>query len=129
MRVQTCNHHPTPIGQDRFRNGSSDATRTASHDCCRHESTRPLKHLLESAHDCDKWAPLLERWEQQARQVFLAAYDEIARAAELYQSLQEVQPLLRLFEVEKALYDVRHELANRPDWVGIPLRALSAFAG
>jgi len=84
---------------------------------------------LESAHDCAKWAPLLERWEQQARQVFLAAYDEIARAGELYQSLQEVQPLLRLFEVEKALYDVRHELANRPDWVGIPLRALSACAG
>ena len=84
---------------------------------------------LESAHECDKWAPLLEQWEQQARQVFLAAYDEIARAGGLYESLQDVQPLLQLFEVEKALYDVRHELDYRPDWAGIPLRALNAFAG
>ena len=85
--------------------------------------------LLEAAHDGHKLAPLLEQWEQQARQVFLSAYDAVARAGGLYQSLQEMQPLLRLFEVEKALYDVRHELDNRPDWVGMPLRALGAFAG
>src|SRR5207302_10793464 len=63
--------------------------------------------LLEAAHDGHKLAPLLEQWEQQARQVFLSAYDAVARAGGLYQSLQEMQPLLRLFEVEKALYDVR----------------------
>jgi len=32
--------------------------------------------------------------------------------------------LLDLFLLEKVLYEVRHELDNRPDWVVIPLRGL-----
>ena len=50
---------------------------------------------------------LLEQWEQQTRQTFITAYDEIARANGLYESLQAVRPLLELFEIEKALYEVR----------------------
>jgi maltose alpha-D-glucosyltransferase / alpha-amylase len=42
--------------------------------------------------------------------------------------MKEMRPLLQLFEIEKALYEVRYELGNRPDWAGIPLRALIAFA-
>jgi maltose alpha-D-glucosyltransferase / alpha-amylase len=76
----------------------------------------------------DKMEPLLERWEQQTRETFIAAYDEIARGAGLYDSLEEMQPLLQLFEIEKALYEVRYELGNRPDWASIPLRSLIGFA-
>jgi maltose alpha-D-glucosyltransferase / alpha-amylase len=72
--------------------------------------------------------PLLEQWEEETRQTFIAAYDEVARANGLYDSLEEMQPLLRLFEIEKALYEVRYELGNRPDWASIPLRSLIAFA-
>ena len=32
--------------------------------------------------------------------------------------------LLDLFLLEKALYEVRYELQNRPDWVVIPLRGI-----
>ena len=32
--------------------------------------------------------------------------------------------VLRAFEIQKALYEVRYELNNRPDWVTIPLAAL-----
>ena len=32
--------------------------------------------------------------------------------------------VLRAFEVEKALYEVRYEAEQRPDWVTIPLEAL-----
>jgi maltose alpha-D-glucosyltransferase/alpha-amylase len=32
--------------------------------------------------------------------------------------------LLDLFLIEKALYELRYEIANRPDWVAIPLRGL-----
>jgi maltose alpha-D-glucosyltransferase/alpha-amylase len=56
-------------------------------------------------------------------------YDEIARTAGLYTSLEHVQPLLALFEIEKALYELRYELRNRPDWAPIPLRSLIAFSG
>jgi maltose alpha-D-glucosyltransferase/alpha-amylase len=82
---------------------------------------------LESTEDCGKWDPLLGTWEQETRSVFICVYDQIARACGLYRTLDEVLPLLRLFELEKALYEVRYELGNRPDWVTIPLRNLIAF--
>jgi len=30
------------------------------------------------------------------------------------------QQLLAIFELEKAVYELRYELNNRPDWVAIP---------
>src|SRR3569833_1636558 len=72
--------------------------------------------------------PLLDNWEQQTRQTFIAAYDDVACTHGLYTSLEEMRPLLQLFEIEKALYEVRYELGNRPDWASIPLRSLIAFA-
>jgi maltose alpha-D-glucosyltransferase/alpha-amylase len=38
--------------------------------------------------------------------------------------LQSGQGLLGLFELEKALYELRYELANRPEWVAIPLHGM-----
>ena len=32
--------------------------------------------------------------------------------------------LLGLFELEKALYELRYELGNRPGWAGIPLQGI-----
>jgi maltose alpha-D-glucosyltransferase/alpha-amylase len=87
--------------------------------------------VLRGPHPGDqagKLEPLLEKWEQETRQTFITAYDEIARASGLYESLQEMRPLLQLFEIEKALYEVRYELGNRPDWASIPLRSLIASA-
>jgi maltose alpha-D-glucosyltransferase/alpha-amylase len=84
---------------------------------------------VTTSEDCAKWDPLLASWEQETRETFLRVYDEIARTAGLYTSLEHVQPLLALFEIEKALYELRYELRNRPDWASIPLRSLIAFSG
>ena len=83
---------------------------------------------LISAHERGKWEPQLEEWEQQARRVFLASYDEIACASGLYASFEEMAPLLRLFELDTALADLRHELMNRVEWAEVPLRRLAALA-
>ena len=32
--------------------------------------------------------------------------------------------LLGLFELEKALYELRYEIGNRPAWAGIPLQGI-----
>ena len=32
--------------------------------------------------------------------------------------------LLSVFELEKAVYELRYELNNRPDWVGIPVAGI-----
>jgi maltose alpha-D-glucosyltransferase/alpha-amylase len=36
--------------------------------------------------------------------------------------------LVDLFLLEKALYELRYEIANRPDWVAIPARGLLDLA-
>jgi maltose alpha-D-glucosyltransferase/alpha-amylase len=46
----------------------------------------------------------------------------------LYDSFSAAQPLVVLFEIEKALYELRYELGSRPDWAPIPLHALTAFS-
>ena len=51
-------------------------------------------------------------------------YDSIARPAGLYESWDEVQGLIQLFELEKALYEVRYKLGNRPDGAVIAVRSL-----
>ena len=35
--------------------------------------------------------------------------------------------LLRLFEIEKALYELRYELNNRIDWAQVPLQGVLAL--
>jgi maltose alpha-D-glucosyltransferase/alpha-amylase len=83
---------------------------------------------VQTADDCGRWDGLVEKWENDVRSTFVSTYDSIARPAGIYQSLDAVLPLLKLFEVEKALYETRYELGNRPDWTSIPLRALIAFS-
>jgi maltose alpha-D-glucosyltransferase/alpha-amylase len=87
-----------------------------------------VMHNPQLAAQNAKLAPFLEQWEQQTRKTFIAAYDDVASTNGLYESLDAMRPLLRLFEIEKALYEVRYELNNRPDWASIPLRSLIAFA-
>jgi maltose alpha-D-glucosyltransferase/alpha-amylase len=67
---------------------------------------------------------MLQDWELEARRVFLEAYEPIARQAGLFAEPEDARSLIRLFEIEKALYEVRYEIGNRPDWAYVPLRDL-----
>jgi maltose alpha-D-glucosyltransferase/alpha-amylase len=82
---------------------------------------------LQGGDDCGKWEPQLLAWEQEARRTFISCYDEVASTAGLYRSLREAEPLLMLFEIDKALYEVRYELGNRPEWTRIPVHSLLGF--
>lgn len=90
--------------------------------------TSMQRYSTQTPEDSASWDTLLDKWEADVKRTFIATYDAIARPAGIYQSLEEAQPLLTLFEVEKTLYETRYELGNRPDWAGIPLRGLIAFA-
>jgi maltose alpha-D-glucosyltransferase/alpha-amylase len=83
----------------------------------------------ESHEDCARWRPALLAWERATRAAFLAAYEAGVRDSELYGDFREARPLIELFELEKALYELRYELRNRPDWAGIPLTTLLELAG
>jgi maltose alpha-D-glucosyltransferase/alpha-amylase len=84
-----------------------------------------LRCASDSAEDCARWAGLLLDWEQQAREQFLAGYDEIAKGR-IYDTLKSVATLIDAFELEKALYEVRYELSHRPEWAVIPISSLVA---
>jgi len=62
-------------------------------------------------------------WERATRAQFLETYLSSMRVAERAAVLQ----LLDLFLIEKALYEIRYELAHRPAWLPIPLRGLLAM--
>jgi len=65
------------------------------------------------------WAQL---WEQSAVRAFLHSYRQTAAdAAFLPQTSSEFRKLLKIFVLDKALYEVRYELNSRPRWVRIPL--------
>jgi maltose alpha-D-glucosyltransferase/alpha-amylase len=65
-------------------------------------------------------------WERSARRAFLDSYIAASRrggAGYLPPSDDEVRQALAAWELDKALYEVRYELNNRPDWLALPLAA------
>jgi maltose alpha-D-glucosyltransferase/alpha-amylase len=84
-----------------------------------------LGRTVESPEAEAKLAPLAADWENEARNAFLTSYDETARRAGIYASESDLRALLAMFELEKALYELRYELNNRPDWVRWPLAGIT----
>jgi maltose alpha-D-glucosyltransferase/alpha-amylase len=71
---------------------------------------------------------LAQTWETQCRAAFLEAYRLTTQTGTLYRSFEDLVGLLELFELEKALYELRYELNNRPDWVRVPLAGIQALS-
>ena len=63
-------------------------------------------------------------WEERARERFLESYLETVDATLLPPGDAAIERLLAVFELEKAVYELRYELDNRPDWVGIPVAGI-----
>jgi maltokinase len=60
-------------------------------------------------------------WEDRARSAFLEGYFGRVEPSLLPPGESPTRQLLSVFELEKAVYELRYELNNRPDWVGIPV--------
>jgi len=63
-------------------------------------------------------------WEERARERFLEGYLETVDQSLLPPGEAAIERLLAVFELEKAVYELRYELDNRPDWVGIPVAGI-----
>jgi len=87
-----------------------------------------LRCAIDGSDDCSRWISLLLDWERQSREAFLAGYDQIARGR-IYDQPDSAASLLAAFELEKALYEIRYELGNRPDWAVIPISAVQSAVG
>jgi trehalose synthase-fused probable maltokinase len=62
--------------------------------------------------------------ESKARADFLDGYMQAVQQASILPSRETSERLLQIFELEKAVYELRYELAHRPDWVSIPVRGI-----
>ena len=68
----------------------------------------------------------LERFREHAGECFLAAYRKVlSEAPEPWVGAAAMVPLIGLFLIEKAAYEVGYEAANRPAWIGVPARGLA----
>ena len=69
--------------------------------------------------------PWIRLWEERTRGAFLDGYAQGVRGAVSYpEGGEHARALIELFTLQKALYEIRYELNNRPDWVGIPIRGV-----
>jgi trehalose synthase-fused probable maltokinase len=63
-------------------------------------------------------------WEDRARDAFLEGYFDRVEPSLLPPGEAPTRQLLAVFELEKAVYELRYELNNRPDWVAIPVAGI-----
>jgi maltose alpha-D-glucosyltransferase/alpha-amylase len=69
-----------------------------------------------------RMAHAIEQWRVHSETAFLTGLREVTGASRLWPNDSETaQRLLRFFVAEKAIYEIEYELANRPEWVAVPL--------
>ena len=71
---------------------------------------------------------IVERFHQVSEQSFMSAYAQATQSLpHHWSSPEDWRRLLELFLLEKAAYEIGYEAANRPSWLGVPLRGLAAL--
>jgi maltose alpha-D-glucosyltransferase / alpha-amylase len=89
-----------------------------------------MNFVADRAEPLERLEPWITLWEERTRQAFLEGYAEGVRGAASYPENEvHARALIELFTLEKALYEIRYELDNRPDWVGIPIRGVLDLLG
>jgi trehalose synthase-fused probable maltokinase len=78
-----------------------------------------------SASELQRGRTAPEGWEERAREAFLAGYLATVDSALVPPGEAPTRTMLSIFELEKAVYELRYELNNRPDWVGIPVAGIA----
>ena len=119
-----------PIAERRIKHSAlrDVAGMLRSFDYARHTA---LHQAANNSADIERLAPIARQWERRSREEFLDTYREVVVAGGLYAddtAFTQAQALLELFELEKALYELRYEMNNRPDWVPVPLSGIATLA-
>ena len=86
-----------------------------------------LRRRLDLGDEEARARELLDGWLKDTREAFLAAYGAGMEGAGLLP--EDWRPMLDLFLIQKAAYEVDYELKMRPDWASIPIRGLLDLAG
>ena len=80
--------------------------------------------------DISKLTPLAELWIQNVSGLFMSAYLEAVQgSAFIPDNEHDLGILLQTYLLEKAIFDLNHELNDRPDWAMVPLRIIKSILG
>jgi len=67
-------------------------------------------------------------WRDETFEAFMMGYRELHAEISSYPADErEATRLLQLFTLEKACYELAYEAANRPDWIAIPIKGITAI--
>jgi maltose alpha-D-glucosyltransferase/alpha-amylase len=112
-----------PVGERRLKQsplrdvaGMIRSFHYAAHVALRSERLRAVAGTAAERFETDA-----ARWAAWTTAVFVRAYRDADGIAALLPADDEIRLLLDVYVLEKALYELRYELGNRPDWVDVPL--------
>jgi maltose alpha-D-glucosyltransferase/alpha-amylase len=84
-----------------------------------------FKHVSIRQEDISQLEQWIEPWYECMNSVFLSAYlDTAGDSAFIPKDRKDIEILLNVFLLEKAVYELGYELNNRPDWLLIPFRGI-----
>ncbi len=67
----------------------------------------------------------LSAWREETERCFLEGYFHVVESEAFIPASQgERQDLLRIFTIEKSFYELKYEMNNRPDWIGLPIHGI-----
>ncbi len=88
-------------------------------------STALLDHTLPRPGTAEELQAAVEDWQQRSIGYFLDEYRQATEGcATVPADAEAFDRLLDLFILEKALYEICYEAANRPQWLPIPLKGV-----
>jgi len=85
---------------------------------------------IERPADRHRLGPLVQIWEQQTAEAFLKGYEDAIGDCPVWPAAPgAADRLIGFLVIEKALYELRYEMDNRPDWLSIPIFSLLRTLG
>jgi maltose alpha-D-glucosyltransferase/alpha-amylase len=85
-----------------------------------------LEYLKKIPESVEFLGPWLEVWYQKVYDTFMDHYLEAAgKASFIPEEKRQLDDLLSVYTIEKAIYEADYELNNRHDWLRIPLNGLT----
>jgi maltose alpha-D-glucosyltransferase/alpha-amylase len=89
-----------------------------------------FNHVALRPEDAEELVPWLDLWFRCVSRTFLDAYITTAgNAGFVPGSSRDLEILVQVFILEKAVYELGYELNNRPDWLVIPFRGIKNILG